>query len=129
VRTEQYPTPLVVPKVWGEERVLANGPYCAKLLRIDAGASGSLHRHLVKDETFILVTGTAYVVVMAQGEAVRVEELTVPGQCVHVRHGVWHRLGSSGGGLVAEASTEHRDEDVERATPSRPGGDRGEAPR
>lgn len=45
---------------WGSELLLENnGLYCAKLLILDANTDyqSSLHYHMVKDETFIILSG------------------------------------------------------------------------
>ena len=45
--------PLIVKKVWGREIWLVNEvEYCCKMLEVKKGASGSLHYHVVKKETF-----------------------------------------------------------------------------
>jgi hypothetical protein len=48
----------VVPKVWGSEQWIVNGDrYCGKLLLLMRGWQCSLHRHVVKDETFFVLSG------------------------------------------------------------------------
>lgn len=50
--------PLVVPKTWGEERHYQNNDlYCSKLLIINPGKATSMHFHIDKHETMLVVAG------------------------------------------------------------------------
>lgn len=105
-----------IPKVWGQEIVLVNSPkYCAKFLVIAPGKQCSLHRHLIKDETFYILEGE---VLIDYGEPPCHNELKYQGDCFHVATGMWHRFGSLEGAIILEVSSEHNDEDVERLQPS-----------
>jgi mannose-6-phosphate isomerase-like protein (cupin superfamily) len=112
-----------VPKVWGEEIWLHNSPlYCAKLLVLTPGMQCSLHRHLVKTETFFLLQGLAMIEVGADGH----KELKHSGDSVHIPVGTYHRFGHVSGVLtsvptvILEVSSHHDDADVERLEESGP---------
>lgn len=114
---DSYPQ---VPKVWGREIWLCNTPlYCAKLLVLAPGWQCSLHRHLIKDETFFMLEGDGvYVTCGASGAKVNA---LLPGDSFHVPPGLWHRFWSPEGlAVLLEVSTQHSDDDVERLEPSGP---------
>jgi len=51
--------PGLVEKTWGSELVFQNNDkYCLKLLRIEEGTNCSMHFHLKKHETMLVVEGT-----------------------------------------------------------------------
>jgi mannose-6-phosphate isomerase-like protein (cupin superfamily) len=53
---------VIVEKLWGQERILHNdSKYCMKELTINPGFKSSMHRHIVKEETFLVVAGIALV--------------------------------------------------------------------
>jgi quercetin dioxygenase-like cupin family protein len=47
-----------VPKSWGYEKIIVNGPYCGKILHIAKGRRFSLHYHKLKRETFFVSSGS-----------------------------------------------------------------------
>lgn len=104
-----------VAKEWGGELWLVNNElYCAKFLFLKPGFQCSLHRHTVKDETFLVregVVGLEYgtqVVYLGPGDQQRIAPRT------------WHRFKNAGKQLaiILEVSTHHDDSDVERQTAS-----------
>ena len=50
-------TPWLVEKRWGFEKIFANDVYCCKIIVIDPGCETSMHLHLEKEETLIVVSG------------------------------------------------------------------------
>jgi mannose-6-phosphate isomerase-like protein (cupin superfamily) len=108
----------VVPKAWGREVWLVNNElYCLKELHISPGWQCSLHRHRVKDETFVMSCGEVQVSVETPDG--RFEASLKPGEAVRIPVGCYHRFSSRTGGVLLEVSTHHDDEDVEREEPSR----------
>jgi len=112
-----------VRKVWGEEIWLINSPlYCAKLLVLKPGMQCSLHRHLVKTETFFVLQGYPTIEVGTSGQ----KEGKVAGDSVHIPVGTWHRFGYVNGAphpfqtILLEVSSHHDDADVERLEDSKP---------
>jgi len=110
--------PRTVEKVWGTERWLVNGElYCCKRLHVNRGYQCSFHRHLVKDETFIVEWGHGQAVV--GGKLIDLE----PGAIVEIPPGTWHKFwcpSDSLGLMMLEVSTHHDDADVERSSESGP---------
>jgi mannose-6-phosphate isomerase-like protein (cupin superfamily) len=115
-------TPQVVDKTWGHEVWLDNTPdYCGKLLVIEPGKSGSLHRHRWKRESFFALKGVVQVEWWPDGleGAKRYEALRGwANNGVRLDAGVWHRFwvheDAGTDGVLMEVSTTHDDEDVER---------------
>jgi mannose-6-phosphate isomerase-like protein (cupin superfamily) len=112
-----------VPKIWGEEIWLTNSDkYCAKFLTLKDGFQCSLHRHLVKTETFFVLDGTVILEIQTGTnqkfkQSVRLEA----GENYHIPVGVFHRFSTQGHGpaTILEVSTQHDDMDVERLEESR----------
>jgi mannose-6-phosphate isomerase-like protein (cupin superfamily) len=46
-----------IPKRWGYELIYANDEYCCKLIVIEPGSETSMHLHLEKEETLLVVAG------------------------------------------------------------------------
>jgi len=105
-----------VRKVWGREVWLINtDKYCAKYLYLDSGYQSSLHRHLVKDETFLVLAGSCELEI---GTETRLLE---PNDRAHIAPGIFHRFRNHGPMTCAilEVSTHHDDADTERKEASR----------
>jgi quercetin dioxygenase-like cupin family protein len=104
-------------KVWGREIWLVNSPlYCAKLLVLEPRMRCSLHRHLVKDETFFMLEGAGVYV-----ESMGTIHGMLPGDNFPVHPKAWHRFWSPDGpAVLLEVSTQHSDADVERLEESGP---------
>lgn len=101
-----------VPKDWGIEIWLVNtNLYCAKHLFIEPGYKCSLHRHKVKDETFLVMLGSCSLEVSGKVEQLcRGDERRIP-------PGTWHRFWNDRYAPICkilEVSTTHSDDDVER---------------
>lgn len=104
-----------VEKEWGHELIVTNMPgYCMKMLFVRPGKQCSLHRHLVKSESFIVEQGVGTIEIGE--EQYRAEY----GSIAHIPVGTWHRFGNLGPNLLVmrEISTHHDDADVEREMPS-----------
>lgn len=108
-----------VEKVWGVELWLHNSKnYCAKRLLLNPGFQCSLHRHLLKRETFAIIRGIVY---LQLGDEVR---KMIPGEFVTIEPGTYHRFWTftPTGAEIFETSTQHFDEDSYRIEPSGPKG-------
>lgn len=114
-RKQHYKYPYT-HKIWGGEQILVNTDlYCAKLMWVSAHYQCSMHRHLIKDETFIVLEGD--VVLELEDKIIRMEK----GDRVHVPRGSWHRFRNQNNAVfpgfpskILEISTHHDDADVER---------------
>ena len=114
-----FPCEAIVKKAWGEERVLVNLPhYCAKLLIIHPGWRCSEHRHLKKNESFIVLDGSCVVGVGHR------QTMAFLGHRIDIPVGTWHWFGVEGPAehtcTLLEVSTHHDDADVERRRESEP---------
>ncbi len=109
-----------VIKKWGREEWIVNEPeYCAKFLYVDKDASGSLHYHPVKKETFILLQGSVSLIVQYQTTPPTILEKGSP---YTINPGVHHKITGLGKkNVILEVSTHHNDEDVVRLNESQSG--------
>src|SRR5437879_2580788 len=104
----------VVQKTWGQEFWLVNNElYCLKRLELYRDYQCSLHRHLVKDETFYVVSGVC--TLELDGKT----EFMIKGASERIKPGTFHRFSSREGCTILEVSTHHDDDDVERREESR----------
>lgn len=111
----------IVEKVWGTEYwIVNNDKYCMKLLKINPGYQCSLHYHKIKDETFIVVSGTVGLEVFERGEDKKYHCL-MHGGVYRLYPDTAHRFQacSIDPAMVIEISTTHDDDDVVRIEESR----------
>ena len=102
-----------VPKGWGYEKWITNGPlYCGKILWFCKGKQCSWHYHEKKDEVFYVRTGRLKVYWSNFDELERayVKELKA-GDKFHVTAGIRHRMFALEDTEMFEFSTEHFDKD------------------
>ena len=106
-------------KGWGYEEWLYNNEYCAKRLSFRAGGTTSLHYHVKKTETFIVVKGTFSLMIVNPLTATATTRTMCVGDFQNVPVGLAHALKCTGakGGVVIEASTHHEDKDSYRVAP------------
>lgn len=105
-----------VPKEWGEEIILHNADFCAKVLRLDPGKRSSLHLHPIKSELFYVMSGRCWIKV---GRAKAVE--LVPGNSVFIPPETAHQFWNDYENPICdifESSTHHEDIDTVRFEPS-----------
>lgn len=106
-----------VKKEWGhEEWIVNNDKYCGKKLIFKEGYHFSMHYHKVKDETFYVLTGKLYLETEYNG--VKESHLLQPGDIVHIKPNMLHRLTALTDAEIIEFSTHHMDEDSYRTSPS-----------
>lgn len=105
--------PGVINKTWGREEIFQNelNGYCMKLLVINEGESTSEHFHLLKHETFYVISGLLEVVYIKDKQHQSI--FLTPGESFVVAPGFVHRLRAAGLGPTSfiEASTTSWDED------------------
>lgn len=118
-RTRARRAKRIVPKGWGREVWIANGPlYCGKILEIEKGKRCSLHYHRLKTETFYLRSGRLRVRVKSSPETDAIEEFDLlPGECMDVTPGLVHQMEALEQAELYEFSTEHFDSDSYRLMP------------
>lgn len=89
-----------IPKVWGEEIVLTRSKYyTCKLLIVKEGYTSSIHKHLVKNETFICIKGQGMISVCEQDHNV------LSGDQMEVYAGIMHSFKTKTGMVLMEIST------------------------
>jgi mannose-6-phosphate isomerase len=95
-----------VDKPWGFEQIFAvlEGRYVGKVLHLDAGAALSLQKHLRKDETVTVRVGRVEVEIGPDENRLQTVALE-PGQRLHIRAGLVHRLTAVVDSEVLEVST------------------------
>lgn len=102
-----------IEKPWGHEEwfALVDGRFCGKALHIRAGHALSLQYHEVKEETVSVQSGRLLFEVGLADEPLETFEL-LPGEAVHLRPGVRHRMTAVEDTVVLEASTTELDDVV-----------------
>ena len=102
----------LVEKAWGSEQWIVNREYCGKILNLKKGYRCSVHKHKLKDETFLVIEGT---VLMELGK-----KAWIMGQwqSVHVPRNSFHRFSGLEDSKIIEFSTKHRESDSYRKTES-----------
>lgn len=102
-----------VDKPWGHEEVFAlvPGRFCGKAIHIDAGHALSLQYHERKEETISVQSGRLTVEVGLDEADLEQFELA-PGESIHLRPGVRHRVTALVDTVMLEASTTELDDVV-----------------
>jgi len=102
-----------VDKPWGHEEVFAlvPGRFCGKAIHIDAGHALSLQYHERKEETISVQSGRLAVEVGLDEADLEEFELG-PGESIHLRPGVRHRVTALVDTVMLEASTTELDDVV-----------------
>ena len=115
VGTDEVPTAgsRRVDKPWGHELIWAHADrYVGKVLVIRAGHRLSLQRHLVKDESILVLRGQLQLHLEDADGVVRVSELG-PGEARHVPVGAIHRYAATTEDVeLVEVSTPELDDVV-----------------
>lgn len=110
-----------VEKPWGWELVFHNDGYSLKGLYVEPNSQSSWHRHLVKAESLLCVSGAGLILTTEEPPAFDMPEVTPirPGEAFTIQAGLWHRIVNAGGDYLVlhEAGTQHREEDTERYEP------------
>ena len=103
------------PKGWGDELWIANNEkYCGKILRFNKGASFSMHYHVKKEETWVVVRGVLKLEYFNLEKAQRLERELREGDTVHLVPCVPHKLTALEDSTVFEVSTQHFEDDSYR---------------
>ena len=107
----------IVKKKWGSEKWFFNcDEYCCKFLYVNKGASGSLHCHCVKKESFAVLSGV--ILLELEGEIIK---MAPDFRTVTILPGQWHRYTGIEDSIILEGSTHHEDNDTVRKEESRSG--------
>jgi mannose-6-phosphate isomerase-like protein (cupin superfamily) len=106
------------PKKWGsEEWIVNNDRYCGKLLKFNKGAKFSNHFHLLKDESWAVLSGSFILRYknLSNGQDLTTDLKT--GDCVDIPIGFPHQLEALEDSIILEVSTTHYEEDSYRILP------------
>ena len=95
-----------VDKPWGHEEIFAlvDGKFCGKAIHVTDGHSLSLQYHEQKEETIAVQSGRLTVEIGQHEDALEAFDLE-PGESIHLRPGVRHRVTAVGDTVMLEAST------------------------
>lgn len=106
--------PTKVEKPWGYELIWAETDgYVGKILFVKAGESLSLQFHRMKDESWLVQSGSARIEMGAPGEKAPEAEVVRAGAAFRIRPGTVHRVTAVEDTTIIEVSTPHL-EDVVR---------------
>jgi mannose-6-phosphate isomerase-like protein (cupin superfamily) len=102
-----------VDKPWGHEEIFAlvDGRFCGKAIHVTHGHALSLQYHERKEETISVQSGRLSVEVGESEDALEQFEL-LPGESIHLRPGVRHRVTALEDTVMLEASTTELDDVV-----------------
>ncbi len=110
--------PKIVEKPWGRELWLVNNEeedYCSKILDIKEGGGTHLHFHMLKHETFYVLSGSLYLRLIDTSNAQCKEIEVKEGETIEIPRGKPHKLMARKEDVrLIETSTFHRDEDSYR---------------
>jgi mannose-6-phosphate isomerase-like protein (cupin superfamily) len=103
-------------KTWGKEAWIENLPeYCGKILYIEDGKYGSMHFHVNKLETMLVISGRLSIDFIDTETGERYGEILDPYDSIKIPRGQPHRLLAEDGSCqVIEFSTHHEDSDSYR---------------
>jgi mannose-6-phosphate isomerase len=113
VKSDWVTTAPRTEKPWGHEELFAlvEGRYAGKTIHVNAGHALSLQFHERKEETISVFSGRLRVEVGADESALEEFELE-PGESIHLRPGVRHRVTAPFDTVLLEASTTELDDVV-----------------
>ena len=112
--------PIIVDKVWGKEiHVANNNRYCGKILELKRDCRCSIHFHMLKHETFYIVSGYVLMEIAENGEKkIKYTYKMNIGDVITVPPGTAHRFSGIIDSKIMEVSTTDDIEDSYRLSPS-----------
>ena len=109
---------LIVDKGWGAEEIFADSKlYCGKLLIMRSGKKMSMHFHMLKHETWRVLSGEFSFMSINVKDASVVCEPLHGGDVVIIPPGMPHQLVCHEAGIVLEVSTVDDPDDNYRVLP------------
>ena len=112
--TLKRPIKETVKKDWGREIVFANDEknnYCGKILEVRKGEGFKMHFHIIKCETFYIISGKLRVVLIDTTDRSLHTGTLNQGDCLDLERFVPHAVEALEDCVIIEASTFHRDSD------------------
>lgn len=104
-RSSGIAIPQLVKKRWGGELIYKNDQYCMKMLFINPGKQTSMHFHVQKEETLLVVSGVLTVQFITR-DGTPGKAVLQPGEALTVAPGFPHQLIALNSQVIlVEAST------------------------
>ena len=103
---------ITVEKVWGRELTIVNKEYCGKILVLNKRHFCSIHKHRIKEETFLVIKGKVLMWVNGRSFIMK------PYDVVHIDIGDEHRFTGLEDSEIIEFSTHHNEDDSYRLSVS-----------
>lgn len=112
-RSSGVAIPQLVSKRWGGELIYKNDAYCMKMLIINPHQQTSMHLHVQKEETLLVVSGTLTIEFIAR-DGTKGKYTLNPGNAMTVAPGFPHQLiaGDSQVILVEASTFDHATDSV-----------------
>ena len=111
----------VVQKVWGVERHYHNDDgYCIKMMIVVPGYQSSMHCHVKKIETFVVMEGELDLAIEFPS-GVTASMIILPGESVTLQPGTWHRFRSANGKRVVFVEGSTHDDPLDTVRRNRSG--------
>lgn len=104
---------MLIPKTWGHEDIVVNDAaanYCGKVLFVKQQHQCSIHKHDVKDETFLLRQGAIWLETGPDPNKL-LGHWIQENERIRITPGIWHRFTALRDSEIVEFSTFHKDED------------------
>lgn len=106
-------------KAWGEEIWIKNfEKYCGKILRFNKGASLSDHYHILKEESWFILSGFLVLYYYDLKAGKRQSKNLTKGDVIHIPAGNPHQLEAVTDAEIVEVSSQHFSSDSYRLSPS-----------
>ncbi|MFW5847611.1 MAG: cupin domain-containing protein [bacterium] len=107
--------PDFIKKKWGGEVIITNNEeYCGKILKFNKGSQFSMHFHVKKKETWMVVKGSLKLVLIDTTNAEKIYIKIYEGDVVEIDRFQPHQLYAIEDSEIFEVSTTHYDEDSYR---------------
>lgn len=111
----EFLEPEIHEKTWGKEIWIHNSnQYCGKILEFKANHYSSSHFHLLKTETWFILSGHLTLEYTDNGN--RKEKTLLPNEIVHIIPGTIHKITAIEDSKIIEVSTQHMESDSVRIT-------------
>ena len=110
-----FSSPEVHKKSWGQELWIHNSDkYCGKILEINKDCYFSMHYHLKKEETWMVLSGELEMEFYNLKDATKQLKIIKETDVVHIVPGLPHKLRAISESRIMEVSTQHFEEDSYR---------------
>lgn len=113
----EFSKPEIHEKIWGKEIWIHNSnQYCGKILDFKANHYSSSHFHILKTETWFILSGHLILEYIENG--IKKDKTLLPNEIVHITPGTIHKITAIEDSKIIEVSTQHIESDSIRIIPS-----------